>query len=231
MELCRSFSYCSYSHRPAKKAGASDARRGRSREKLEQVGKLCLKTVTRTYKDAAPARHDARAREARPRLRPRPLRLARPQGQAEGGGVQGQGARQGQAGPSRDAVLATLSHSLVADRARRLCSGPGLPCCCRRLRSVPSCSTTPRRLPSPSWTAMSNTNSYMTRDTNSYMTRASNKDFGRIQWNRLEPMGVGGLQSNNRFRLRSGRNQKRLLTVSDDFCRPAAPFREFGAQG
>jgi hypothetical protein len=24
---------------------------------------------------------------------------------------------------------------------------------------------------------------------------ASNKDFGRIQWNRLEPMGVGALQS------------------------------------
>jgi hypothetical protein len=29
-------------------------------------------------------------------------------------------------------------------------------------------------------------------------------------------MGVGGLQSKNRFRLRSGRNQKRFLTVSDD---------------
>jgi hypothetical protein len=51
---------------------------------------------------------------------------------------------------------------------------------------------------------------------------ASIKESGRIQWNRLEPTGVGGLQSKSRFQLRSGRNQKRFLTVSDDFRRPAS---------
>jgi hypothetical protein len=38
-----------------------------------------------------------------------------------------------------------------------------------------------------------------------------NKDFGRIQWNRLEPMEVGGLQSRNRVQAAG------IKAVSDGF--------------
>jgi hypothetical protein len=46
------------------------------------------------------------------------------------------------------------------------------------------------------------------------------RESGRIQWNRLEPTGVGGCNQRIPFQLRSGRNQKRFLTVSGGFCRP-----------
>ncbi len=53
----------------------------------------------------------------------------------------------------------------------------------------------------------------------------SSKDFRPYSKIASEPMGVGALQSKHRFRLRSGRNQKRFLAVLTFFGRPAAPFR------
>jgi hypothetical protein len=53
---------------------------------------------------------------------------------------------------------------------------------------------------------------------------ASNKDFARIQWNRVEPMGVGALQSKNRLWLRSGRNQMRFLTLFQFSAAPPPLF-------
>jgi hypothetical protein len=52
----------------------------------------------------------------------------------------------------------------------------------------------------------------------------SAKDFRSFSIIDSEPMGVGALQLKHRFRLRSGRNQKRFWAVFDGFGRPAAPF-------
>ncbi len=51
----------------------------------------------------------------------------------------------------------------------------------------------------------------------------SAKDFRPYSKIASEPMGVGALQSKHRFRLRGGRNQKRVLTVLDA-CRSFLRF-------
>ncbi len=59
----------------------------------------------------------------------------------------------------------------------------------------------------------------------------SAKDFRPYSKIASEPMGVGALQSKHRFRLRSGRNQKRFLAVFDGFRSPRISFPRVGARG
>ncbi len=59
----------------------------------------------------------------------------------------------------------------------------------------------------------------------------SAKDFRPHSKIASEPMGVGALQSKHRFRLRSGRNQKRFLAVFVVFRPPRRSFPCIGARG
>jgi hypothetical protein len=59
----------------------------------------------------------------------------------------------------------------------------------------------------------------------------SAKDFRPYSKIASEPMGVGALQSKHRFRLRSGRNQKRFLAVFDGFRSPRRSLPRVGARG